>query len=190
MANGQKIQFKKRKTVTEILPDAPEDEWKVLVPKGLSVVGQTAPDKGADPFILWSFKLEEPGDEKNESFKGTLLTNRSTFYDANDTNRRKVANMQLRWMRGLIEAAGLDFDEVYPTELEDEGQLKELVDKIEGKRFTIWTKHRTSVYNGEAMLNVDIRFAAPGGQLAAKDEDEDDEDDDKPAKKKPVAKRR
>lgn len=180
MANGaaaQKIQFKPRKTVTEIQPDAPEGQWDVLIPKGRSKISATAPEKGGDPVITWEFKLEKADDEKNESFQGSTINQRSTFYDQADSARRKAANMQLTWIRGLCEACEVEFSEVYPEELNDADDLTPLVDALEGKRLTIWTVHRKSTTaSGEEMLNVDIRFKKPGAGLVSKTADDDNED--------------
>jgi hypothetical protein len=189
MANGaqaQKIQFKPRKTVTEIQPDAPEGEWEVTIPKGRSKIFATAPEKGGDPGINWEFKLLKAEDEKNESFQGSTINQRTTFYDQSDSARRKAANMQLQWMRGLCEACDVDFSEVYPESLESSDDLSPLIDALEGKSLTIWTVHRKSTTaSGEEMLNVDIRFKKPGAGLVSKTEDDDDNDrpGKKPAKK-------
>jgi hypothetical protein len=186
MANGQtaRVQFKPRKTVTEIQPDAPEGEWGALIPKGRTKITTTAPEKGGDPVINWEFKLEKAEDEKNEHFQGQVITTRSTFYDASDSNRRKAANMQLTWLRSLCEACDVEFSEVYPEELSSPDDLTPPIDAIEGKRITIWTVHRKSQSaSGEDMVNVDIRFKKPGAGLVTKTDADDDDDKKKPAKK-------
>jgi hypothetical protein len=123
----------------------------------------TAPEKGGDPGVTWEFKLEKAEDKKNEHFQGSTITQRSTFYDEADSNRRKAANMQLTWLRSLCEACDVEFSEVYPAELTSSDDLTALIDAIEGKRITIWTVHRKSqTTSGEDMVNVDIRFKKPG----------------------------
>ena len=194
MANGTaqaKIQFKPRKTVTEIQPDAPEGEWEALIPKGRCKIFVTAPEKGADPGINIEFKLEKAEDEKNETFQGSTVNNRCTFYDQTDSARRKAANMQLQWMRGLCEALDIDFGEIYPEELNDADDLVPLVNAIEGKRLKIWTVHRKSTAaSGEEMLNVDIRFKKPGAGLVTKTgEDDDEERPGKKGNKRPAGRR-
>jgi hypothetical protein len=85
--------------------------------------------------------------------------------------------MQLQWMRGLCEALDIDFGDVYPEELDSIDDLTPLIEAIEGKSVTIWTVHRKSVMaSGEEMVNVDIRFKAPGTGLVTKGDTEDDDE--------------
>jgi hypothetical protein len=187
MSNGQtqRIQFKARKTATEVRPDAPEGGWNALIQKGKTKVTVTAPDKGGDPVLIVSFQLLEAHDEKNESFNKSVITQRVTFYDVNDAERRKAANMNLQWVRGLCEKLDIDFSKVYPAELNDESDLEPLINAIEGQRLELWTVHRKSVsQSGEEMINVDIRFKKPGSGLATAKKDDEDEESERPAAKR------
>lgn len=188
MMNGTqqpKVQFKKRSLTHEQQPDAPEGKWTVTVPKGKSKPVTTAAEKGGDPGILFQLKITKADDEKNESFQGSHLPLRLYFYDGGDPEKRKQANMNLRTATSLAEACELDLKDIYPDELDGEEDLWKIIEKVEGKTFDVWTTHRTSEFNGEKMINVDIRFREPGSGLATKPSD--DEDDERPGKK-PAAK--
>jgi hypothetical protein len=188
MANGQvqgrKLNFKKRAISHENRPDAPEGHWEVLIPKGKCKADQTPPDKGADPFITIAFTLVKAHDEKNESFQNSQITQRLTFYDQADPDRRKAANANLRFAQGLAEACELELKDVFPDEVAEEQDLTDIIAKLEGKRFEIWTVHRESVMgNGEKTINVDIRFKEPGSGLRTQNSDADPDDEDRPGRR-------
>lgn len=189
MANGtqQRLTLKPRKTVTTIQPDAPEGKWEALIPKGKCKIVQTAAEKGGDPGVMLVFKLQEADDEKNRSFQNSELFQRVYFYGADDADHRRAANMNLQFMRGLCEATDLDFADIYPTEISEDGhELQELIEALEGKSVTIWTVHRKSkAGNGEEMINVDIRFKEPGAGLVSNDNAGDEEE--RPGKTKKAA---
>lgn len=181
MANGtqtheKKIQFKPRKTVTEILPDAPEGGWDMLIPKGSVKLTQTAAEKGGDPVLNLAIKLVKAHEEANESYQGVSLRQRITFYDQTDTERRGAATMNYRFAKGLCDALELDFSDVYPSEITSSDDLLPFIAAIEGKPFEAWTVHRKSEYNGETMVNIDVRFKKPGVGLVTKSAEDDDEE--------------
>jgi len=184
---GSKIQFKPRKLATEIQPDAPEGGWEAIIPKGKSKIFQTAADKGGDPGISIAFKLDKAMEEANENFQGSIVNGRVTFYDQSDADRRKAANMNLQFMKNMCEAMDIEFDEVYPANLNSPDDLAPFLNAIEGQKVDIWTVHRESTMgNGEKVINVDIRFKKPGAGLVSKTDD-DDADNERPGKKKPTA---
>ena len=182
MANGmhtqeKRIQFKKRATVTQILPDAPEGGWDAIIPKGSCQISE----KNGDPVLSFKIKLVKAHEEANESSQGVELRQRITFYDPADHERKGAGSMNYRFARGLCKAVDADFEEVYPTTIESSDDLQKLAGAIEGTEFEMWTVHRKSQFNGEDMVNVDVRFAKPGAGLVTKGAD--DEDEDRPGKK-------
>lgn len=184
MSNGtqqSKLQFKKRSLVHEQQPDLPEGEWEVLIPTGKCKPAQTSPEKGGDPGLMIPLKVEKAADDEHASFQGSYVNLRLYYYDASDPEKRKQANMNLRTATALAEACDLDLKDVYPDEISDENDLWDIIKKIEGKRFTVWTTHRKAEFNGESVINVDIRFRKPGSGLATKPADDDD--DERPGKK-------
>lgn len=188
MANGTatqdaKMKFKPRKTATEVKPDAPEGEWEVVIPKGKckKVVSQNE-----DPGVRVAFQLKVAADEKNETFQGTILYQGIYFYDEADGEKRRAANMSLGFAKGLCEATGVDFDEVYPKAVNTLDDLDPFVEALEGQKLTIWTVHRPGKSaSGEPILNIDIRFKKPGSSLVTKgnDDEEEEENEDRPGKK-------
>ena len=185
MTNGTqqaKIQFKKRSLAHEQKPDLPEGEWEVTIPKGKCKPAQTSAEKGGDPGINIVLKVVKAADEANESYQGSFTNLRLYFYDSADPEKRKGANANLRTATALAEACELDLKEIYPDELESEDDIWGIIEKLEGKSFTVWTVHRKSEFNGETMINVDIRFRQPGSGLATKPGD-DDEETERPGKK-------
>lgn len=179
-----KIAFKPRTLAHEQRPDAPEGKWEMSIPKGKSRIVQTAAEKGGDPGLLIMVRLDKADDEKNESFQGSLLPIRLYFYDQENPEKRKGANMMLRNAMDLAEACELELKDVYPDEIRDVGDLQDILDKLEGKRFDGWTTHRRgSMPNGDPTLNVDIRFKEPGTGLQTSRADADEEEEEKPARR-------
>lgn len=184
MANGTqttggKIQFKPRKTSTEIVPDAPEGEWEFLIPKGKCKVVVT--QKG-DPRLIIPHKLEKAAEEKNETFNGSEVTQAVIVFDDEDNEKRRGANMMKGRLRALCEAVDVDFGETYPTEVEKVEDFDPLFRALEGKRGTCWTVHTTrTAESGELITDTEIRYKKPGAGLVTKGADDDD---DKPGKGK------
>jgi hypothetical protein len=184
MANGtqtqeKKLQFKPRKSSTEIQPDAPEGEWESLIPKGKCKVLVT--QKG-DPRLIIPFKLEKAEDEKNEPFQGSEVSMSIIIFDDADPEKRRGANMMKGRLRALCEAADLDFGEVYPTEVNDASDFDPLFRALEGKRLTVWTVHtKRTAESGEEVTDTEVRFKKPGAGLVTKGASDDD--DERPGKK-------
>lgn len=184
MANGtqeSKLNFKPRKISHEQRPDAPEGKWEASIPKGKSKPVTTAPEKGGDPGMLLSIKLDKADDEKNESFQGAIIPLRIYFYDQSDPDKRRGANANLRTATELSEALELELSEIYPDEIKSEQDLWDIIEKLEGKHFDVWTVHRKSTMpNGDATINVDLRFKEPGAGLQTRKIDEDEEEEERP----------
>lgn len=187
MANGtqnteSKLVFKPRKLSHEQRPDAPEGKWEGIIPKGKSKAVQTAAEKGGDPGILIMIKLEKADDEKNESFQGSLIPLRIYYYDQSNPDKRRGANANLRSAMDLAEACDLELSDVYPDEIGSEADLYEVIEKLEGKRFDVWTVHRTGqMPNGDKTVNVDVRFKEPGAGLQTRSADaEEEEEEERP----------
>ncbi len=176
----KKLVFKKRSTVQKILPDAPEGGWDAIIPKGSCKIL----DRNGDPGINFEVQLVRAHEEANESSQKLSLRQRLTFYDpVAEPNRKGAANQQFRFLRGLCKAIDVNFEEVYPKEIGTSDDLLPLSAALEGKSFEMWTSHRATEYNGEAMINVDIRFVKPGLSLVTKSSEDEEEDDERPGRK-------
>jgi hypothetical protein len=190
MANGtqtqdKRIQFKPRKTSTEIIPDAPEGEWEFLIPKGKCKV--TVTQKG-DPRILVPHKLEKAADEKNEAFQGSEVQFSAIVFDDGDPEKRRGANMMKGRLRALCESVDVEFADLYPTEVNEAEDFDPLLRALEGKRGTCWTVHtKREAASGEMITETEIRYSKPGAGLVTKGADSDD--DDRPSAKKGNAKK-
>ncbi len=188
MANGtqtQKLQFKPRKTSTEIVPDAPEGEWQFLIPKGKCRVSKTQKE---DPQLFIPHKLEKAEDEKNESFQGSEVSLRIVIFDDEDPERRRGANMMKQRLRALCEAVDVDINEVYPTEVNDASDFDKLFHALEGKKGTCWTVHtKRAVDSGEDITDTEIRYRKPGSGLVTKGASDDDSEE-RPGKRKTASK--
>jgi hypothetical protein len=191
MANGtatqeKKLQFKPRKTSTEIQPDAPEGEWEFLIPKGKCKVLVT---QAGDPRLIIPHKLEKAADEKNEAHQGSEVNQAVIIFDDEDAEKRRGANMMKGRLRALCEAVDVDFGEVYPTDVGDASAFDPLFRALEGKRGTCWTVHTTRVAgSGETVTDTEIRYRKPGAGLVTKGAD-DDEGSERPGSKKAPAKK-
>jgi hypothetical protein len=185
MSNGaqaQKLVVKPRKIAQEIRPDLPQGKWEALIPKG-RCKAENSP-KG-DPRVVLMFKAVTADDPENATFQGTEVKQYLTFYDVSDPERRGASNMQLQFATGLAEACGLELSDVYPDEIRSADDLLSIIEKLEGKRFDMWTVHRENVMpNGDKRTNIDIRFKEPGSGLATSTVESDDED--RPGAKKPA----
>lgn len=182
MANGsttteKKLQFKKRMTVSTNLPDAPEGGWELLIPKGTTKITE----KDGDPVVNLSIKLVKAHEEENESSQGAVFKQRVRFYALEDTEHKGAASANYRFAKGLCDAIGADFDVVYPKQIESSDDLHAFINAVEGKPFEAWTVHSTSMFNGEEMVNINVRFKKPGAGLVTKGAD--DEDDERPGRK-------
>lgn len=192
MANGQtttekKIQFKPRKTSTEIQPDAPEGEWEAMIPKGKCKVLVT---QNGDPRLIIPHKLLKAEDEKNVSHQGAEVNQSVIIFDDEDPEKRRGANMMKGRLRALCEAVDVEFADVYPDEVSDASDFDKLFAALEGKKLTIWTVHtKRQAQSGEEVTDTEIRYKKPGAGLVTKGAG-GDEDDDRPGKKKPAAKGR
>lgn len=177
MANGtaaQKIQFRPRKTSTEIRPDAPEGEWEALIPKGTCKVLVT---QAGDPRLVIPHKLEKAEDEKNESFQGSIVNLSVIIFDDEDPEKLRGANMMKTRLRALCEAAEVEFADVYPAEVKVPEDFDPLFRAIEGKRFTVWTVHsKRSSQSGEEIIDTEIRYKKPGSGLVTRSADSEEEE--------------
>jgi hypothetical protein len=172
--NGaQKLQFKPRKTSTEIQPDAPEGGWKARIVKGKSKVTVT---QNGDPRLVVPMKLETAHEEKNEKFQGVEVQFGAIVFDDADDSKRRAANINKRELRALIEACGEDFADVYPTSVESAADFDPIIEAIEGKTLDVWTVHSSyTAASGEEVNKIEIRFKKPGGGLVTKSSDDEDE---------------
>lgn len=185
MPATQKLNFKKRSLIREDRPDAPEGEWDVLIPKGKCKPVMTGDDKGNDPGILIQLKLEKAiNNEAGETFQGSEIPLRIYYYDKDNSEKRRGANMMLRTATALAEKTNLDLEDLYPDVIESEADLWKIIEKIEGKRFKIWTVHSKNEFNGETRIQVNVRFNKPGAGLVTKEGEDDDEESERPGAKK------
>ncbi len=156
-----RLVFKRRRTVRNIGPDAPEGGWGAIIPKGSGKII----DRNGDPGINFEVQLITAHEKANVSSQNNSLRQRITFYDpVAEPQRKGAANQQFRFVKALCIALDADFERVYPKEIASSDDLLPLVTAIENKPFTMWTTHRLTEYNGEAMINVDIRFTKPDAQ--------------------------
>ena len=193
MANGtattdKKLQFKPRKSSHEQQPDAPQGGWSGRILKGKCKVTVT---QNGDPRLLIPIKLEKAMEEENENFQGAEVTFSATVFDDNDADKRRAANINKRELSALCTACGVDFSEVYPTEINSADDFTPLFKALEGQTLDLWTVHTTyTAQSGEAVNKTDIRFKKPGAGLVTKSADDDEDEDERPGKKKPAAKAR
>jgi hypothetical protein len=176
MNNGttteRRLSWKPRTSSKEIVPDAPEGEWEASIPKGKIKVTST---QKQDPRLLIPFRLDKAADKANESYQGATVPLSIIFFDEEDPERIKAANMMKVRLRAACEALGVDYDEVYPETIETEEDFNAIKDAFEGKSATIWTVHTSrKTENGETIVDTDIRFSKPG-RASARHEDEEDE---------------
>jgi len=178
MANGTqtaRLQFKPRSVAHKDLSKIPVGEWDTIIPKGRCKADVTPVDgsKGGDPYITIVWKLVKAVEKENDSFQGAEHTQRITYYDANDPDRRAAAAQQLRFATEFAKAHDLELSDVYPDQVTPEA-LEGVIEKIEGLKGTIWTAHRTVPgKNGEEdRVYVDTRFRKPGSGLKDAKEDE------------------
>lgn len=189
MANGtaqqeSRIKFKPRTTTHEVQPDAPEGEWQGRILKGKSKALVT--QKG-DPRVLFQIKLEKAEDEKNEKYQGAEVTNSILFFDDEDPERKRAANMMKSRLRALCEAVDVEYADVYPTDIRDDHPdkvfgFRKLFDALEGKTLHLWTRHnRRTQESGEEVVDTEISFRAPGAGLVTRSEETDE--DERPGRK-------
>lgn len=189
MANGagtqsrgeKKMQFKPvNYDVNEIAPDAPAGHWtKVSIPRGKIKIRAT--DDGF-PQLIIPCRLDKT-DEEDEKFQSALGTELATFVTFYDNSQGGFAARQSKLtLRDLCDAADVDLDTI-PKKIEDEGDLADLINALEGKSFEAWTTHRTNKGTGEVRVN--LQFHDPKGTLSAKkdDGDEEESEEERPAKK-------
>jgi hypothetical protein len=182
----KKIQFKPRKTSTEVQPDAPEGEWEALIPKGKCKVLVT---QNGDPRLIIPHKLIKAEDEKNASHQGSEVNQAIIIFDDEDPEKRRGANMMKLRLRALCEAADVDFGQVYPSEVTEAADFDPLFGALEGKKVTCWTVHtKRTAQSGEEVTDTEIRYKKPGAGLVNRDDSEDS--DERPGKKKAAGKRR
>lgn len=182
-----RMKFKPRTSSLENHPDAPEGGWEFTIPKGKVRFSTT--QKG-DPQLVIPHKLTVAKEDKNESFQGTEVQQRIIFFDESTGEGKRNSNMQRDRLRQLCTAVGVEFADVYPTNIEDDSTpsrplpscFKPLADALEGTSGECWTVHRTSAMgNGETRTNTNINYKEPGAGLVTRGEESDD--DDRPSKK-------
>lgn len=189
MANGtttqdRKLSWKPRKSSKDVLPDAPVGEWEASVLKKCKV---TVTQKG-DPRILIPFRLDKAMEEENEKYQGATVTLAIIFFDEEDSEKVRGSNMMKGRLRALCEALDVNYDEVYPENIESEEDFRPLFDAIEGKKgFTLWTVHnKRTLESGEEVLDTEVRFSKPG---RAQPQHADAEDEPRGGKGKGAGKR-
>ena len=169
--------------VGEIEPDAPEGEWKMMIPRGKCKVQPTREDHF--PMVIIPVRLEAT-EENGEDFEKALGTELSVFAVFGGKTPQGVRMNKVR-VRQICEALDVDLD-VIPKKITDGDDLQPFIRAIEGKKFTGWTVIKTRTDTGED--NTEVRFLNPKGVLKrAGDDDEDeeegggDEPEEKPARK-------
>jgi hypothetical protein len=190
MSNGTQdktLLYTPRKTSTEIKPDAPEGEWEFVIPKGKCLVKTT---QAGDPRLIIPHKLVSASTEGNEGFAGAEVNQAIIIFDDNDAEKVKGANMFKRRCRSMCEAVGLDFGEVYPTELRGiRGEFDSFFAALEGKKGTCWTVNSTrKMASNEEVTDTEIRYSAPGAGLRPRAVEGGD-DDERPGSRKPAGKK-
>lgn len=179
----KKLSFRPTKSTGDTRPDVPADKWSDnVMPRGSFKIQatKTKPDgTGNQPRLQIPIKLGTPDNDENESFKGAVQYASVIFYGDDAGDMTRVANMNKNFLKNVCEAAGVDYDEVYPTSIESEDDLQDLIRALEGKRLPeVWTTHRVSTMeNGEEIINIDFRFKAPGAGLAKSRNDEGEEEE-------------
>ena len=175
MTTSGKMQFKPVSyDVHEIAPDAPEGEWVASIPRGQIKIQPTKEDKY--PMLIIPLRLDKySGENEGEQYEkalGTVLSLMIVFFG---NEKAKAARMGKLRLRQLCEAADVDLDAV-PTEIRSEEDFAELVTSLEGKKFTVWTKHNVRKDTQETV--VDVVLQKPGGlSLTPRNRDEDEGDD-------------
>jgi len=185
-SKGGKVSFKPVHSTPDIRPTIPTDHWHDnVMPRGRFKVTAT---KNEEPMLTIPIRLGTPDNDEHESYKGAEEALRIVFYADAAGDKTRSANMSKLRLRGLCEAVGVDYDEVYPASIESEEDLHDLISALENKKIPdVWTTHRVSkMPNGEETINVDIHFKEPGSGFAGSAKS--DEEEEKPAAKK--AKRR
>lgn len=159
--------------VNEIAPDAPVGEWVGSVPRGKCKVQPTKEDHF--PMLIVPVRLdstEEEGDE-HEKALGTELSTMIVFFD---NTKPRAARMSKLRLRQLCEAADVDLD-IIPKKLHDpNNDLEPLIRALEGKKFSVWTRHQTRSDTGE--VTTELLFRDPKAPISASSEDDEDEDED------------
>jgi hypothetical protein len=177
---GGKLKFKPTKGSSAQLPTIPSGKWiDSLMPRGRFKVQATKEKPGGggnNPMLLIPIKLGKADDDANESYQGAEEVMRVIFYSDDDGANAKASNINRQRLRSLCEAVEVDYDEVYPTSIEDESDLHDLISHLEGKKIPeLWTRTRESeMPSGEKTVNVDFYFTEARGGLAKADEDEDE----------------
>ena len=180
---GGKLAFKPTVSTAETRATIPAGKWHdSVMPRGRFKVTAT---KGEEPMLNIPIKLGRADDDANESYQGAEETLRIVFYSDAAGDKTRAANMSKLRLRGLCEAVGVDYDEVYPTSITSEDDLNDLISALENKKIPeMWTTHREGkMPSGEATLNVDLHFREPGSGLAKGSASDDEDEDDKPAAK-------
>lgn len=170
--NEAKMQYKKVSfDINEIAPDAPEAEWKISIPRGKCKVQPTKEEKL--PMIIVPIRLEST-DEEGVTYEKALGTELSVFLVFGGKTPRGERMAKLR-IREICEAADIDLD-IIPKEIDDpESDLDPFIRKLEGKKFTAWTKHQVRKDTGET--TTEVSFRDPKKMLTKSDEDDDSDTD-------------
>ena len=167
MTSGAKAAFRPTKSTSNIRQTTPTGKWlESAMPRERFRVTAT---RGNEPMLLIPIKLGRADDEANLSYEGAEETVRIVFYDDDDVGKVRASNINRFRLRALCEAADVDYDKTYPTWIEDEDDLGELIDALGDKKIPeLWTTHRTSTMpSGEETVIVDVRFRQPGADTMA-----------------------
>ena len=177
---GGKLKFKPTKGAGAPLPTIPTGKWNdSVMPRGRFKVQATKEKPGGGgnhPMLLIPIKLGTADDDANESYQGAEEVMRVIFYSDDDGANAKASNINRSRLRALCEAVDVDYDEVYPNEINSEDDLDELIHSLEGKKIPeLWTRVREGqMPSGEVTMNVDFYFKEAGSGLAKADADDDD----------------
>lgn len=178
--NNKRIAY----NASAILPDAPEGEWQATVVRGKSKVSVTKEGEG-NPMVTFNFRLDTAETEDNATYQGTTLPKYISFVADNDGSIPAFAKRNTKMdLRALSAECGFDLA-IIPDEMsldveELKAQLAPFIDAVEGKSFTIWTKHRDDRRN-PGLKQVDVVLTRPGSSFGggasstlARAEDEDE----------------
>lgn len=158
--------------IDQIEPDAPEGEWKMMIPRGKCKVQPTK--DGGFPMVVIPVRLDAT-EEEGDEFEKALGTELTVFAVFGSKKPRGVKMNKLR-IRQICEALDVDLD-VIPKKINDGDDLQKFIRAIEGKKFTGWTVIQVRKDTGEE--NTEVRFVNPKGVLkGVSDDDEDAEPDE------------
>lgn len=185
--NGKQLKYKPTKSKGGIRPSIPPGKWlDSTMPREKFRADQT---KNGEPMLVIPIKLGRADDdapEGNASYKGAEESLRIVFYDDDAGDKTRAANFMRTTLRALCDAVDVNYDDVYPEEINSPEDFDPLIKALGGKEIPeLWTTNReATMASGEKTINVDIRFTEPRQAASSSSEEEDDEHEGRrPAKK-------